>query len=175
MADITETIVTTLTSGVLTAVGAYSAIVWKLTKRVTILEERIEALDKKTDELKQSEEELEEKHNNLRVDVNTQLSQLKEEMTEQLSSTSHKILTRLDTIQTKLSEDLGDFRTTCADRTSRYIGRASFEQYVKEEERRWQEFYRAVGKLEAVIDRAFRGSSPPPPRLTRTKDGPKDE
>lgn len=170
MANLAETIATTLTSGFLTAVGAYSAIVWKLTKRVTVLEQKIGELDSKAKALKESDDELEEKQTQLRIEVSEQLLEIKEEMSKQLVDSSHRILQRLDEIHTKLGEDMGDFRTNCSERTSRYLPRATFEQYAKEEERRWQEFYRAVGKLEAVIDRALRTSTPPAPRLIRIPD-----
>jgi outer membrane murein-binding lipoprotein Lpp len=173
MSNITETIITTLTSGALTAVGAYTAIVWKLSRRVAVLEEKVEALDKKTEAVRVEEEALEDKFGDLRVDVTSQLSDMKEDMAKRLSDLSYNIMQKLDAVQTKLTEDLSDFRSNCAARTGRYASRVSLEQYVKEEERRWQEFYRAVGKLEALLDRALLKSTPPPPRLTRS--GPQKE
>ena len=155
MPNIIETIATTLGSGLLTAVGAYSAVVWKLTKRVVLLEEKFKQLDDKTDELQKSHEDLEKRFGDMRVEFAQELALVKEEMTVQISDSSQRILKRIDELFTKLSEDMGDFRTTCSSRTSRYLSRTSFEQYTKEEERRWQEFYRVVGKLEAAIDRSF--------------------
>jgi len=171
MPDLAETIITTLTSGVLTAVGAYSAVVWKLTRRVVILEEKIGALDKKTEELRKAGDALEDRHNDLRVELTQEVATLKEELTAQLVESSHNILKRLDEISTKLSEDMGDFRTRCSDRTSRYLSKGSFEQYTKEEERRWQEFYKAIGKLEVVIEKTFRGTSIMPKKPPPDGDG----
>jgi len=166
MSTILETLATTVLSGALTAGGAYIAIIWKLNRRVAVLETKVTQLDKTIDELKDSDDRLTAGQSALKTSVQTELSDLKEAIHTQISNLFRELFTKLEVSSSKLTEDLADAKMTFSERSGQCVSKQSFDQYTQEEEHRWQEFYKAVGKLEAVLDRIFHGSTFPPPKLT---------
>lgn len=166
MSTILETLVTTLVSGGLTAGGAYFAVIWKLSHRLAVLETRVVQIDKTTDELKRTDDRLDQEQRALQLVISTSLLGLKDDIHAQISDLFKDLSTRLEANCGKLTDDLTDNRTSCIERTGQCVAKQSFETYAQEEERRWQEFYKVVGRLEAVIDRIFHGSGFPPSRLT---------
>ena len=147
MSSVFEIISGSLASGLLTGVGAYVAVVWKLSSRVTILEQKVDTLSGQIHKI--------------------------DALDAEVGRFQTAIITKLDEVKQHLSDHIGEVKTTCAARTGTYMPREKFDIYAREEDARWQEFNRMMGRLEVLLNSAFQRrllperppmlSSPPPP------------
>lgn len=150
--EMAQVALTTLASGVLAALGAYIGIVWKLSSRVSKLEETVSSLKAEYDKL------------------HTTYTNMEKELGDKISCVSSKqddhkteIITSIGILQ----KDLANFRVTCSDNRSALVRKKEFNVFTEEQEKRWSEFYRLVGRLEGAMDRL---SQRPPPLIRNSKN-----
>ena len=142
MSSTLEIIAATLGSGVLTGVGAYIAVVWRLSSRVAVLEQEVKGI-----------------YNRLcKIDA----------VDKDLNMFSTRVVEKIEEVKHHVTEQVGDFRTTCAARSSSYMPREEFTAFAEKEDEKWQEFYRLMGQLEVRLADAFPSRHPqlmrvPPP------------
>jgi len=137
-----------MASGGLAAVGSYVGVIWKLSSRVTKLEETVVGLTKEQAELKKQQSEDKKEYLGKMGDIHTRQETAKRE-----------IITSIGILQ----KEMADFRVTCSDNRGAMVRKKEFNIFTDEQERRWSEFYRLVGRLEGVMDRLSRH----PPALTK--------
>lgn len=148
-AEIVQVALTTLASGVLAAAGAYVGVIWKLNSRVSRLEETVESLKSKQNDMESNQKAL-------KADLNKAVSDIR----EQQEHSTKEIINTIGIVQKEMAE----FRVTCSDNRSVMVRKKEFAIFTEEQERRWAEFYRLVGRLEGAMDRLSRN----PPALIKS-------
>lgn len=146
--DIIQVAITTLASGGLAAIGSYIGIIWKLSSRVTKLEVAVTGLKEEQEELRGEQKEL-----------GGRISGIREKQDE----VKKEIITSIGLLQRELQE----FKIICSENRSAMVRKKEFNIFTDEQEKRWSEFYRLIGRLEGAMDRLSRR---PPPLITNSSN-----
>lgn len=136
--DILQVAITTLASGGLAAIGAYIGVIWKLSSRVAKLEETVGVLKHEQEDIKMDQAAI-------KKDLSEQMARIYASQEE----AKREIITSIGMLQ----RETADFRVTCSDNRSAMVRKREFAGFTEEQERRWSEFYRLVGRLEGAMDR----------------------
>lgn len=144
--DLVTIVMAALPTGVVTAVGSYLSIVWKLTSRVDRMEESIRAV--------------EERHSKLVEDYKRERRELLEalsDLSDRMTVSNKEVLGNIGLVH----KELMGFKLTCSANRAKTVPKKDFNDFTGEQENKWSEFYRLVGRLEGAMNRM---SSPPPKR-----------
>lgn len=160
-ADIVQVALTTLASGGLAALGAYVGVIWKLSSRVAKLEETVGGLKGKQEDLEDSQVSMLEANAKEHQEIKNKLTTAVEDIRERQESSKKEIITVIGMLQ----KEMADFRVTCSDNRSAMVRKKEFTVFAEEEQKRWAEFYRLVGRLEGAMNRISI-----PPTLIKNSD-----
>lgn len=160
--DLLQVGITTLASGGMAAVAAYVAVVWRLSSRVSRLEETLNTVAQKAEDLKLEQkavkeavrEEFNKEIGHLKEDVKTAGDTLKES-TAALEEAKKELLISVSS----LSTDMSNFKVSCAENRARLVSEKRWAEYTREQASKWEDFNRILGKLEGHLARLKSGSS----------------
>lgn len=136
MHDLITLIVPSLASGLITAVGAYIAIVWKLSKRVDQLEMRQTSLEAN---LHQQDKWIKATTD----DIRNQIIKMSEKSSKDLAD----VLTAIHLME----EHINGFKLTCAETRGRVVTCSAFAEFTRDQQEKWDQMNRMWGRLEEVM------------------------
>jgi len=163
-ADIIQVALTTFASGGLAALGAYVGVIWKLNSRVAKLEETVGGLKDKQVDLESNQNSMLEANAKEHKEIKESLDEAVDDIRDRQESSKKEIINVIGMLQ----KEMADFRVTCSDNRGAMVRKKEFTIFAEEEQKRWAEFYRMVGRLEGAMDRLSRR---PPPLIKNSERG----
>ncbi len=154
--DLIQVGITTLASGGIAAITAYVTIVWRLSHRVSQLEEKVNEVVKTAAELKEGQksgdqtvrEEFEKELKHLKTDVMDARDSLKESAAA-MDEAKKEILISVSALSTELS----NFKIACAENRAKQVTEKRWAEYTREQAAKWEDFNRILGKLEGHLSK----------------------